>query len=74
VCPGHFWLLKFGKVPGTNSYVEKNYDWLPHTQPFFFFPWHKALCADGFDLREVIPLQLEMEARSSTGSSMMFLN
>jgi hypothetical protein len=26
VCPGHFWLLKFGKVPGTNSYVEKNYD------------------------------------------------
>jgi hypothetical protein len=23
VCPGHFWLLKFGKVPGNNSCVEK---------------------------------------------------
>jgi hypothetical protein len=23
VCPGHFWLLKFGKVPGTMSCVEK---------------------------------------------------
>ncbi len=23
VCPGHFWLLKFGKVPGTMSCVVK---------------------------------------------------
>jgi hypothetical protein len=25
VCPGHFWLLKFGKVPGRNSCVEKKF-------------------------------------------------
>ncbi len=25
VCPGHFWLLKFGKVPGRNSSVEKEF-------------------------------------------------
>ncbi len=24
VCPGHFWLMKFGKVPG-NSCVEKKF-------------------------------------------------
>ena len=23
--PGHFWLLKFGKVPGSNSCVEKEF-------------------------------------------------
>ena len=23
--PGHFLLLKFGKVPGSNSYVEKKF-------------------------------------------------
>ncbi len=23
--PGHFWLLKFGKVPGSNSCVEKRF-------------------------------------------------
>ena len=23
--PGHFWLLKFGKVPGSNSCVEKKF-------------------------------------------------
>ena len=25
VCPGHFWLMKFGKVPGTNSCVENKF-------------------------------------------------
>jgi hypothetical protein len=25
VRPGHFWLLKFGKVPGSNSCVEKKF-------------------------------------------------
>jgi hypothetical protein len=25
VSPGHFWLLKFGKVPGSNSCVEKKF-------------------------------------------------
>ena len=25
VRPGHFWLMKFGKVPGTNSCVEKKF-------------------------------------------------
>jgi hypothetical protein len=25
VCPGHFWLLKLGKVPGSNSCVEKEF-------------------------------------------------
>jgi hypothetical protein len=25
VCPGHFWLLKLGKVPGTNTCVEKKF-------------------------------------------------
>jgi hypothetical protein len=25
VCPGHFWLMKFGKVPGSNSCVEKKF-------------------------------------------------
>ena len=25
VCPGHFWLLKFGKVAGSNSCVEKKF-------------------------------------------------
>jgi hypothetical protein len=25
VCPGHFWLLKFGKVPGSNICVEKEF-------------------------------------------------
>jgi hypothetical protein len=25
VRPGHFWLLKFGKVPGSNSCVEKEF-------------------------------------------------
>jgi hypothetical protein len=25
VCPGHFWLLKFGKVAGTNSCVEQKF-------------------------------------------------
>ena len=25
MCPGHFWLLKFGKVPGNNSCVEKKF-------------------------------------------------
>ena len=25
VCPGHFWLLKFGKVVGSNRFVEKEF-------------------------------------------------
>ena len=25
VCPGHSWVLKFGKVPGSNSCVEKKF-------------------------------------------------
>jgi hypothetical protein len=25
VCPGHFWLLKFGKVAGSNRFVEKEF-------------------------------------------------
>ncbi len=25
VCPGHFWMLKLGKVPGSNSCVEKKF-------------------------------------------------
>ena len=25
VRPGHFWLLKFGKIPGNNSCVEKEF-------------------------------------------------
>jgi hypothetical protein len=25
VCLGHFWLLKFGKVPGINRCVEKEF-------------------------------------------------
>jgi hypothetical protein len=25
VCPGHFWLLKFGKVPGCNNCVQKKF-------------------------------------------------
>jgi hypothetical protein len=25
VCPGHFWLLKFGKVPGSNNCVEQKF-------------------------------------------------
>ena len=25
VCPGHFWLLKFGKVPGRNISVEMKF-------------------------------------------------
>jgi hypothetical protein len=25
VCPGHFCLLKFGKVPGSNNCVEKKF-------------------------------------------------
>ncbi len=25
MCPGHFWLVKFGKVPGNNNCVEKKF-------------------------------------------------
>ncbi len=25
VCPGHFWLMKFGKVDGSNSCVEQKF-------------------------------------------------
>jgi hypothetical protein len=30
VCPGHFWLLKFGKVPGYNNCVQKKFKLDPH--------------------------------------------
>jgi hypothetical protein len=106
VCPGHFWLLKFGKVPGSNSCVEKKFQlgtrkyeeykavrfgngdctlvvdvWLHRvdedTSGLTFEEWDPSadtdtsqapvamivnsseLRAAGFDLREVLPLQLE---------------
>jgi hypothetical protein len=104
VCPGHFWLLKFGKVPGTNSCVEKKFKlvtrkslvvdvWIhrvdedasgltfeewdpsadtdPSEAPVTVIVNSSELYAAGFDLREVIPLQLETATRSSTGSSMI---
>ncbi len=108
--PGHFWLLKFGKVPGSNSCVEKEFKlgtreyeeykevrfgngdcallvdvWLHRvdedTSGLTFEEWDPSadtdaseapvamivnsseLRAAGFDLREVIPLQLEAAAR-----------
>ncbi len=107
--PGHFWLLKFGKVPGSNSYVEKKFmlgtrkyeeykgvrfgngdcalvldvwlnrvdevdsgltfeEWDPSTDtdaseaPVAMIVNSSELRAAGFDLREVIPLQLETSA------------
>jgi hypothetical protein len=111
VCPGHFWLMKFGKVPGTNSCVEKKFklgarkyeeykglrfgngdcalvvdEWLHRVDEGFsgltFEEWDTSADTDdaseapvamivnssevraaGFDLREVIPLQLEVAAR-----------
>ena len=108
--PGHFWLLKFGKVPGRNSCVEKKFElgtrkyeyykgvrfgagdcalvvdvWLHRVDEdasgLTFEEWDPSadtdaseapvamiinsseLRAAGFDLREVIPLQLEEAAR-----------
>jgi hypothetical protein len=106
VRPGHFWLMKFGKVPGTNSCVEKKFklgdrkyeeykgvrfwngdcalvvdvwlhrvdedvsgltfeEWDPSADtdvseaPVAMIVNSSELCTAGFDLREVIPLQLE---------------
>ncbi len=108
--PGHFWLLKFGKVPESNSCVEKKFklvtrqyeeskgvrfgngdcvllvdvwmhrvdedasgltfeEWDPSADtdaseaPVAMIVNSSELCATGFDLREVIPLQLEVETR-----------
>jgi hypothetical protein len=105
--PGHFWLLKFGKVPGSNSCVEKKFklgtrqyeeykgvlfgsgdcvllvdvwlhrvnedasgltfeEWEPSADtdaseaPVVMIVNSSELRAAGFDLREVIPLQLEV--------------
>jgi hypothetical protein len=110
VRPGHFWLLKFGKVAGSNSCVEKKFKlgsskyeeykgvrfgngdcalmvdvWLHRVDEdasgLTFEEWDPSadtdasevpvamivnsfeLCATGFDLREVIPLQLDAVSR-----------
>jgi hypothetical protein len=110
VRPGHFWLLKFGKIPGSNSCVEKEFklgtrqyeeykgvrfgngdcallvdvclhrvdedvsgltfeEWDPSADtdasesPMAMIVNSSELRAAGFDLREVIPLQLETAAR-----------
>jgi hypothetical protein len=110
VCPGHFWLLKCGKVPGSNSCVEKKFElgtrkyeeykgvcfengdfvlvvdvwfhrvdeddsvltfeeWDPSADtdasgaPVAMIVNSSELCTTGFDLREVIPLQLESSVR-----------
>jgi hypothetical protein len=109
VRPGHFWLLKFGKVPGSNSCVEKEFKlgtreyeykgvrfgkcdcallvdvWLHRVDEdasgLTFEEWDPSadtdvseapvamivnlseLRAAGFDLREVILLQLEVAVR-----------
>jgi hypothetical protein len=112
VRPGHFWLLKFGKVPGSNSCVEKKFElgtrkyeeykgvrfgngdcalvvdvWLHRVDEdasgLTFEEWDPSadtdaseapvamivnsseLRAAGFDLREVLPLQLEAAARGA---------
>ncbi len=108
--PGHFWLLKFGKVPGSNNCVEKEFklgtrqyeeykgvcfgngdcallvdvclhrvdedasgltfeEWDPSAvtddseDPVAMIVNSSELCASGFDLRQVMPLQLEVSAR-----------
>ncbi len=110
VRPGHFWLLKFGKVPGSNSCVEKELkldtrqyeeykgvrfgngdctllvdvwlhrvdedasgltfeEWDPSADtdaseaPVAMIVNSSELRAAGFDLREVIPLQLKAVVR-----------
>lgn len=112
VRPGHFWLLKFGKVPGSNSCVEKKFklgtrkyeeykgvrfgngdcalvvdvwlhrvdedasgltfeEWDPSADtdaseaPVAMIVNSSELRAAGFDLREVLPLQLEAAARGA---------
>jgi hypothetical protein len=106
VCPGHFCLLNFGKVPGSNRCVERKFklgtrqyeeykgvhfgngdyvlvvdvwlhrvdedtsgltfeEWDPSTDtdaseaPVAIMVNSSELCSAGFDLREVIPMQLE---------------
>ncbi len=108
--PGHFWLLKFGKVPGSNSCVEKEFKlgthqyeeykgaligngdcalvvdvWLHRVDEdvsgLTFEEWDPSADTDaseapvamivnssemraaGFDLSEVLPLQLEAATR-----------
>jgi hypothetical protein len=110
VRPGHFWLMKLGKVDGSNSCVEKEFKLGPHKSEEYkglrfrdgdralvvdvwlhrvdedvsgltFEEWDPSVDSDasqapvsmivnssdlraaGFDLRDVIPLQLEAEAR-----------
>jgi hypothetical protein len=110
VSPGHFWLLKFDKVPGRNNCVEKKFKlgtrkyeeykdvrfgngncalvvdvWLHRVDEddsgLTFEEWDPSADTDaseapvvmiinssevratGFDLREVLPLQLEEAAR-----------
>jgi len=112
--PGHNWLLKFGKVAGSMSCVEKEFKLVPHryeeyrgmrfyngdcvlvvdvwlyrvaedTSGLTFEEWDpladtdasqtsvamivnsSELRATDFDLREVIPLQLEAEAAARGG-------
>jgi hypothetical protein len=71
VRPGHFWLLKFGKVPGSNSCVEKKFKLGTRKYEEYkgvrfgngdcalVVEVSSELRAAGFDLREVLPLQLE---------------
>jgi hypothetical protein len=110
VSPRHFWMMKFAKVPGSNSCVEKKFklgtlqyeeykgvrfdngdcallvdvwihrvdeddsgltfeEWDPSLDtedsevPVAMIVNSSELCSAGFDLREVIPLQLESVAR-----------
>ncbi len=112
--PGHFWLVKFGKVPGSNSCVEKKFKlgtrkyeeykgvrfgngdyalvvdvWLHRVDEdasgLTFEEWDPSADTDasqapvamivnssepratGFDLREVLPLQLEWITTMTSG-------
>jgi hypothetical protein len=91
VCPGHFWLLKFGKVDGSNSYVEKKFKlvvWIHRVHedssgltfdtdaleaPVAMIVNSSELCVAGFDLKQVIPLQLEVAVRGDRCTSGVFL-
>jgi hypothetical protein len=68
VRPGNFWLLKFGKVPGNNSCIEKKfkldtrkyeqYKGVRSEAPVAMIVNSSELRAAGFDLREVIPFNV----------------
>jgi hypothetical protein len=49
VRPGHFWLLKFGKVPGSNSCVEKKFKLGTHK-----YEEYKGVCFGAGDYASVI--------------------